>query len=154
VALFGRRDADRDRHGAGMESDDEAVLTSGGADSEWFRPRFDGTYAGGPDGFEFLRFHPNGRVYLAPRAADAADAREKLGPGNPDPIVGQFTGAGRFVVQQRFERPIVFTALEADDDGIAVRITVTQAAQTGHFRYRFVPDAAPPSTSGDEPQPD
>jgi hypothetical protein len=99
-------------------------------------------YAGGPDGYACLRFHPNGRVYLAPSAADAAEARPQLGPSNPDPTVGQYTGAGRFVVQRRFERPIVFTVLAADDDGITVRITATDVAQTGQFRYTFNPDAA------------
>jgi hypothetical protein len=143
MAIFGRRDRDaepRGSQGARPEGEDDGILVAG-PDSDWFKPLQTGIYTGGPDGFAALRFYPTGKVFLAQQAADEADARTQLGPGNSDPAMGQFTGAGRFVVQRRFERPIVFTVLEADDTGLTVRLTATEAARTGRFRYTFVPDS-------------
>ncbi len=123
------------------EEEDLGVPHFGGGednDSEWFRPRQNGFYRGGPDTLRYLRFRATGKVYLA--ASDIDPNSDALGPGNPDPIVGQYTGAGRFVVQRRFERPVVFTALDADETGLTARITATAIGETGEHHYEFVVD--------------
>ena len=103
--------------GAVGEPQDISTMTSDEPEADWFVPRTDGTYTGGaPDGrFRYLRFGLNGKVHLAAGASSAAAARSLLGPDNPDPIVGLYTAAGRFSVQQRFERPVVFTVLAIGD---------------------------------------
>ena len=80
------------------------------------------------------------RKMAALAASDIDPNSDALGPGNPDPIVGQYTGAGRFVVQRRFERPVVFTALDADETGLTARITATAIGETGEHHYEFVVD--------------
>ncbi len=144
---MGLRDLFKSRTGGAAEEPaaavDDAVPTFGGGDDspDAFTPRQNGIYQGGPPDHRFLRFHVTGKVYLA-GGDDLAAARPLLGPGNSDPTVGQYTPAGRFVVVRRFERPVVFTVLAADDTGFTVRLTATDAAQTGEYRYDFVPDEA------------
>lgn len=142
MALF------RSRKQAAQDEEDIGVPHAGGGednDSDWFVPRQNGVYQGGPDALRYLRFHPTGKVYLAAAGADLAGGA--LGPRNPDPTVGQYTGAGRFVVQRTFERPIVFTALSADDAGFTARVTSTGAGETGEYRYDFRVDGAPDDAS-------
>ena len=144
---MGLRDALRSLRSGGDDDkpSSEANINSLSAeaeDSDWFRPKQAGTYIGGPEHARYLRFHVTGRVYVAGGTADAPSARPLLGPENADPTVGQYTGAGRFVVQRKFERPMVFTVLNADDAGLTVRLTATGVAQTGEHRYEFEPDPA------------
>jgi hypothetical protein len=124
------------------EPQDITAIASDEPEPEWFKPKNSGTYVGGdPDGkFRYLRFLLTGRVYLASGPESAADARPLLGPENPDPTVGQYTPAGRFTVQRRFERPIVCTVLDLDESGLTARVTATGTATSGEYRYTFEPD--------------
>ena len=132
--------------GAAGEPQDISTMTSDEPESDWFVPRSDGTYLGGaPDGrFRYLRFGINGKVHLAAGPETAAEARALLGPDNGDPIVGPYTPAGRFTVQQRFERPIVFTVLAIGDPecrSFTARVTTSGPAATGEYGYTFEADA-------------
>ena len=106
-----------------------------------FRPRYDGTYhgrddAGAPQGF--LRFS-GGRVYFAPADTAAEVIETVLGRANPDPWSGDYTPAGRFTVQRRFERPVIHTVLEFGGDTFRARRTSTATNETSELTYTFVP---------------
>lgn len=131
--------------GAAGEPQDISTMTSDEPEADWFVPRTDGTYVGGAaDGrFRYLRFGINGKVHLAAGPAGAAEARPLLGPDNADPVVGPYTPAGRFTVQQRFERPIVFTVLAIGDPecrSFTTRVTTSGPAETGEYGYSFEAD--------------
>lgn len=131
--------------GAAGEPADITSIVSDEPEKDWFVPRTNGTYVGGaPDGrFAFLRFGLNGKVYLAAGPPSAADDRTLLGPDNPDPIVGPYTPAGRFTVQQRFERPVICTVLAIGDPEcrtFTARITTSGPAETGEYGYTLEPD--------------
>lgn len=129
-------------HPEDTSEQDIGAIASEGADLEEFKPRTNGTYVStGGDGVpSYLRFHLNGKVYFAAGPADAAQARPLLDRDNRDPIVGPYTPAGRFALEQRFERPIVFSVQAVDDDGFTTRVTSTRHATSGEFRYTFEPD--------------
>lgn len=130
---------------AAGEPQDISSIASEEPETDWFLPRTNGTYVGGaPDGrFRYLRFGINGRVYLATGPESAAEARALLGPENPDPIVGPYTPAGRFTVQQRFERPVICTVLAIGDPEcrtFTARITAAAPVGTGEYGYTLEPD--------------
>lgn len=132
--------------GAAGELQDITTIASDEPENDWFVPRTNGTYVGGaPDGrFRYLRFGLNGKVHLAAGPSSAAEARPLLGPDNPDPIVGPFTAAGRFTVQQRFERPVICTVLAIGDPEcrtFTARITTSGPAETGEYGYVLEPDS-------------
>lgn len=131
--------------GAVGEPQDIASIASDEPENDWFLPRTAGTYVGGaPDGrFRYLRFGINGKVYLAAGPASATEARPLLGPDNPDPIVGPYTPAGRFTVQQKFERPVICTVTAIGDPEcltFTARITTSGPAATGEYGYTLEPD--------------
>ena len=131
--------------GAIGQPEDISTMVSDEPEADWFVPRTDGSYVGGTaDGrFRYLRFGLNGKVQLASGPATAAEARSLLGRDNPDPIIGPYTAAGRFSVQQRFERPVVFTVLAIGDPecrSFTARVTTSGPAGTGEYGYVFEPD--------------
>lgn len=143
---MGWRDALKPRKSSEALTGEEDIssITSDEPEPDWFRPADNGTYVGGsPDGqFRYLRFGINGKVYLADGASSAAAARPLLGPDNPDPTVGQYTAAGRFSMQKRFDRPIVCTVLALHDDGFTARVTCTNPGtnSSGEYRYQLETD--------------
>ena len=145
---MGWRDALKPRRSEPLgEPQDINSIAADEPEPDWFKPKTNGTYVGGdPYGrFRYLRFGLNGKVYLASGASAAgttAEARVLLGPDNRDPTVGQYTGAGRFSVQRKFERAIICTVLTADDNGFEARVTSTGPASSGQYRYTFEPDPA------------
>lgn len=112
----------------------------------WFQPRDDGSYdteatgTGGPA--RRLRFVPGGRVF----ESDVADAAP--GPEQPTPCRGEYTGAGRFSVQRRFERIVSYTVLEMEAGGVTgrpgflARRIDSADRTTAELQFFFVPDGA------------
>ena len=92
-----------------------------------FRPRFDGGYADGTG--IVLRFTPS----HVSEIADGAD-------GPQGAAGGEYTPSGRFVVQRRFARPIVYAVLAAGTDGFAARRTDTNpGGGTAEVAFTFRP---------------
>lgn len=103
---------------------------SGEVDVTEFEPRPDGDYRCVERGL-ILRF--------ARPAVTETDAVA------PESARGEFTTAGRFVVQRPFGRPVVYTALTAnslaaDDAVLTVRRTDTATGATERLDFRFEPD--------------
>jgi len=64
-------------------------------------------------------------------------------PRHPDPARGEFTQSGRFVVQRRFGRPVVYTVLDYRPGAMTVRRTdtsVTGPQGTAELDFVFEPD--------------
>lgn len=126
---------DRFRSHRGSDGGDEQPIGADGdqlADPIDFRPRFDGGYA--DDTGVVLRFSPS----TVQEVADGVDG----------PASGEYTPSGRFVVQRRFARPIVYTVLSMSDDGFSARRTDTNAggaATEVAFRFQPTVEAAPES---------
>ncbi|MTD13263.1 hypothetical protein GIS00_04785 [Nakamurella sp. YIM 132087] len=87
------------RGSGGGKAGPEEPLRGDEPTATWFRPRMDGSYVA-PSG-ERLRFVSWSRVELVPADGSA-------------PATGEYTGAGRFTVQARFERPVIFAVAEPD----------------------------------------
>jgi hypothetical protein len=137
---MGLRDALRSLRGnPGEDETEEEAASSDVPEPTLLSPRSDGIYEGGPDpdgdGALFLQFG-GGKVreIVAP---DAAAARTTGAPR-----VGEYGAAGRFMVQERFERPVIFTVLDSDADGFTARRTNSATGNTSELRYTFVPTAA------------
>jgi hypothetical protein len=128
----------------------------------WFRPRTDGVYTD-QAGVEFLRFLPNRRVLLLtdPATLDASSSQLSGAPS------GEYTGGGRFAVQARFERPVVFAVPEPDvapetpvppgqlEEFAARRTDTRPGGDSTTVTYRFRPFTAtlPGQPSGASPLP-
>lgn len=82
-----------------------------------------------------LRFLPGGRVFES--APDASP-----GPQDPNPCRGEYTGAGRFNVQRRFERIISYAVLEMLPDGFTARRIDGADRSTKELMFSFVADGA------------
>ena len=105
------------------EEEDLGVPHSGGGednDSSWFRPRQNGFYRGGPDTLRYLRFQPTGKVYLAASDIDAEQRRTRTAQPRSDRSGSTPAQVGSWF-SAPFERPIVFTALDADETRISLR---------------------------------
>lgn len=117
-----------------------------------FQPRFDGVYSGRDESglvHGFLRFSGS-RVFFAPGETPPERVASVLGPGNADPWSGDYTKAGRFTVQRRFERPIVHTVLEftGGGDAFVARYTPTADHDSLVLTYSLLPTpSAEPSHS-------
>lgn len=101
---------------------------SAGAELSEFAPRQDGEYLCAERGLH-LRF-----VRPTVLEVDAALA---------EPAQGEFTPSGRFSVQRRFGRPIVFTVLPDTagyDESLTVRRTDTETRDAERLTYAFVAD--------------
>jgi hypothetical protein len=62
--------------------------------------------------------------------------------GADEPAVGEFTSSGRWVVQRRFGRPVVYTVLETGPESFTARRTDTATAATAELIFTFEPDEA------------
>ena len=150
---MGLRDAFRSRKG---ETDNTGLEDAAGGehaeDPIRFTPRYDGRYHGEirlADQAEpvrsagWLRFS-GPRAFWAPAGVAEDDLDAALAPGQ-DAWTGEYTPAGRFTVQRRFERPVIHTVLDVDDDGFLARVTAPTPAETGMVRYHFQPSVPAPS---------
>lgn len=90
-----------------------------------FSPRSDGDYRC-PDPAVVLRF--------------ARPAVTESTAGADEPAVGEFTSSGRWVVQRRFGRPVVYTVLETGSGSFTARRTDTATAATAELIFTFEPD--------------
>jgi hypothetical protein len=90
-----------------------------------FSPRSDGDYHCAEPAV-FLRF---ARPAVTESTADT-----------DEPAVGDFTSSGRWVVQRRFGRPVVYTVLEMRADSFTARRTDTATAGTAELLFTFEPD--------------
>lgn len=138
-----RRGADRGDEPGGLQS---AAGDAEAAEPTVFAPRSDGYYratavaedgtpAGDGAAAGYLRFLGT-RVFWAPGTTPEAELATTLGPGR-DPWVGDYTPAGRFTVQRRFERPVVHTVLGSDDGFFLARRTAVAQQDTDVVRYTF-----------------
>lgn len=99
-----------------------------------FEPRSEGDYHCADRGL-YLRF-------ARPAVTETS---EQADGAHPDPARGEFTSSGRFVVQRRFGRPVVYTVLETGVGMLLVRRTDTAvpgAAGTEELWFTFEPDTA------------
>lgn len=104
-------------------SADPVIFTS--AEISEFTPRQDGDYRNAAAGL-FLRF-------ARPVVTETDTAIAEVAHG-------EFTTAGRFTVQRRFGRPIVYTVLDGSDDALTVRRTDTATREAAQLEFTFEAD--------------
>ena len=134
-ALKSLRGGDRDKSGEG-----EQDITEGEApEPTWFQPRFDGSYqaeldVASPAGQVALRFLPGGKVF------ESSGADEQPGPEQQNPCRGEYTAAGRFNVQRKFERIISYAVLSMEPEGFYARRINAADRSTAELLFTFRPD--------------
>lgn len=154
------RDTFRSRRGEGQGAEPGGLQSAAGgaevAEPASFAPRSDGYYratvatdGGSPSGdgapTGYLRFLGT-RVFWAPGDTPEAELAGTLGPGR-DPWVGDYTPAGRFTVQRRFERPVIHTVLGSGAGFFLARRTAVADQDTAVLRYAFRASAGQPDGS-------
>ena len=122
---------------------EEDAATSDVADPMAFSPRSDGLYDGGESPDEagsglYLKFVGR-KVSEAVGPTSVGDAQAAFATAD---AVGDFTPAGRFTVQARFERPVIYTVLATSDRGFTARRTDTAVGSSHEIEYVFVPASA------------
>ena len=142
---MGLRDALRSMRAGATTSRGEATtsteeLVAGDEATEtWFQPRRDGSYEAllHPGTQLFLRFLPGWKV-VESTTGEAVPVAEQQNPSR-----GEYTAAGRFNVQRRFERIITYTVLDIQQDGfVARRINAADRADAPELSFTFLPDQA------------
>ena len=152
-----RGDERGEEEGGEQEGLQSAAGGAEAAEPTVFAPRSDGYYRAtaltegdGPSHDDapagYLRFLGT-RVFWAPGSTGQAELATVLAPGR-DPWVGEYTPAGRFTVQRRFERPVVHTVLGSGDGFFLARRTAVSHQDTDVVRYTFV---APPVETAENP---
>lgn len=111
-----------------------------------FRPRTDGFFVGTPaDGAQapvrYLRFTITGKVSEIAEVADEEQAFALLSQVGGEINRGDYTPVGSFLVQRRFERPVIYTVLESGENEFTARCTAAGEGRTGEylFAYRSAP---------------
>jgi len=148
VDIMGLRDAFRSLRG-GTDPTAEVEISDGEApEPTWFQVRTDGFYEAPLDPSADLmsvrlQFLPGGKVseLNGTRSADAqliSGQRQE----HQDPRLGDYTAAGRFNVQRRFERIVSYAALELTPDGFLARRIDTADRQTLELQFIFRHDSA------------
>lgn len=142
---MGLRDVFRSLRGTGTPSggNGEEDISSADPATEptWFQPRTDGLYeARFPAGGDSvrLRFLPGGTVL------EFAGSQPNLDAEPRDPCRGEYTGAGRFTVQRRFERMISYAVLEMTDLGFDARRIDGADGSTAELGFQFEPGGIDP----------
>lgn len=132
----------RDRLGLRRPTEESSPGDAGGdsggegGDPVDFRPRTDGRYLCQDVGGVALRFSGSS-VQETSGLAPASSAA----PGPDRPATGEYTSSGRFVVQRRFGRPVVYTVLAAGPDGFSARRTDTNPdGDLAQLEFTFQPD--------------
>src|ERR1700712_4418281 len=136
---MGIRDALKSLRGGDRAGGAEQNITDDEApEPTWFQPRFDGRYDADLDGAGdqagvgapiTLRFLPGGKVFESSRADDPAAPQ--------DPCRGEYTAAGRFNVQRKFERIISYAVLEMEPEGFLARRINGADRSTAELHFRF-----------------
>lgn len=106
-----------------------------------FDPRSDGDYHCADRGL-YLRF---ARPAVTETCSTGTPDREGSGADSREPARGEFTASGRFIVQRRFGRPVVYTVLAVRAGSMLVRRTdtaVTGPSGTAELEFTFEPDRA------------
>lgn len=144
---MGLRDALRSLRGGGTSPAEEAVSDGEAPEPTWFQPRSDGRYSAAlADAPVSLRFLPGGRVVESTGDPGAAE--------NADPCRGEYTAAGRFNVQRRFERIISYAVLDMQPDGFTARRINGADRSTVELSFSFVADhAGAADADGGSPRP-
>ncbi len=140
---MGLRDAWKSLRGGDKTAAEVDISDAEAPEPTWFQPRYDGTYDGDADsaapGVRLqLRFLPGGKVF------ESTDADATPGPEQPNPCRGEYTAAGRFNVQRRFERIISYAVLDLEPAGfLARRINAADRSTVElHFVFRPNDDSA------------
>jgi hypothetical protein len=137
---MGIRETLKSLRGGDKSKAEEEITEQEAPEPTWFQPRFDGSYAAGFDsgdhGVEVaLRFLPGGKVFESPVNDGAAV------PDAQNPCRGEYTAAGRFNVQRRFERIISYAVLEMEPAGFFARRINGADRSTAELHFVFRPDA-------------
>ena len=131
---MGLRDALRSLRGGATAPAEESISDGEAPEPTWFQPRYDGRFTAAPADMPVsLRFLPGGRVFES--IGDTAP-----GPHEANPCSGEYTGAGRFNVQRRFERIISYAVLEMQLDGFTARRIDGADRTTAELTFSFVAD--------------
>ena len=137
---MGLRDALRSLRGGATSPAEEPVSDAEAPEPTWFQPRYDGRYAAElGDSRLSLRFLPGGKVFESEGDDDTP------GPEQQNPCRGEYTAAGRFNVQRRFERIISYAVLEMQPDGFRARRINGADRSTAELSFSFVPDGPAPA---------
>lgn len=132
---MGLRDALRSLRGGTTSPAEEPVSDTDAPEPTWFQPRYDGRYEAVLDDSPVsLRFLPGWKVFES-SGTDVAP-----GPEQQNPCRGEYTAAGRFNVQRRFERIISYAVLEMQPDGFHARRINGADRSTAELSFSFVPD--------------
>lgn len=141
---MGIRDALRSIRGGEKKAATDDSTEAEAPEPTWFQPRHDGSYevsAPGPGPTELrLRFLPGGTVFES-SGADATPGSEQQ-----NPCRGEYTGAGRFNVQRRFERIVSYAVLEMEagategESGFLARRIDGADRSTAELHFIFRPD--------------
>lgn len=135
---MGLKDALRSLRGGGTSPTEEAISDAEAPEPTWFQPRYDGKYdaelAAAAGGRVSLRFLPGGKVY------ESAGTQATPGPEEENPCRGEYTAAGRFNVQRRFERMITYAVLDMLPDGFHARRIDGADRSTVELSFAFVAD--------------
>lgn len=140
---MGLRDALRSLRGGTTSPVEELVSDDEAPEPTWFQPRYDGRYhAMLGDSSVSLRFLPGGKVF----ESTGTDATP--GPEEQNPCRGEYTAAGRFNVQRRFERIISYAVLEMQPDGFQARRINGADRSTAELSFSFVADSPGAGNAG------
>ncbi len=140
---MGLRDALRSLRGSTTSPAEELVSDAEAPEPTWFQPRYDGRYDAALDASRVsLRFLPGGKVF------ESAGTDTTPGPEQQNPCRGDYTAAGRFNVQRRFERIISYAVLEMQPDGFHARRINGADRSTAELVFSFVADAGPAIDAG------
>lgn len=137
---MGLLDIFRSLRGTGTPNGGNAEEDISGADPAteptWFQPRTDGSYDArcpAVGGGVRLRFLPGGTVLEFAGSQPTSDAEQS------DPCRGEYTAAGRFTVQRRFERMISYAILEMTGNGFDARRINGADGSTAQLSFQFHP---------------
>lgn len=140
---MGLRDALRSLRGSATSPAEELISDAEAPEPTWFQPRYDGRYeAALQDSPVSLRFLPGGKVFES-RGTDATP-----GPEQQNPCRGEYTAAGRFNVQRRFERIVSYAVLEMQPDAFQARRIDAADRSTAELSFSFVADAGAATDGG------
>lgn len=135
---MGFKDVLKSMRGGTKKGDLEDIDAAEAPEPTWFQPRYDGSYRAASEQSQglSLRFLPGGRVLEVPFDPTATEPA----PEQQNPCRGEYTAAGRFNVQRRFERVISYAILEMQDDGFLARRIDGADRTTVELSFAFASD--------------